>query len=68
MDKVIFKGYIPGVIGRVVELHAEYYQKNWGFGIFFEIKVAFEMSEFFSRFDRNRPTFSISLASGRQIK
>lgn len=57
MDKVIFRGYIPGVIGRIVELHAEYYHKNWGLGRFFETKVAFEMSEFFSRFDNNRDSF-----------
>jgi hypothetical protein len=36
----ICKGYVPGTIGRVVELHGAYYHAHWGFGAFFEAKVA----------------------------
>lgn len=57
MNRLIFKGYIPGVIGRIVELHARYYHQHWGFGLFFEAKVALEMAEFFSRFDEDRDGF-----------
>ena len=57
MSEVIFTGYIPGAIGRIVELHANYYHLNWGFGLFFEAKVAAEMSEFLSRFDETRDGF-----------
>jgi N-acetylglutamate synthase-like GNAT family acetyltransferase len=39
-------GYIPGVVGKVTELHAKYYSTNWGFGHFFETKVATELSKF----------------------
>jgi GNAT superfamily N-acetyltransferase len=52
MSKTIFTGYVPGAIGRIVELHANYYSLNWGFGLFFEARVAKEMSEFLSRFDQ----------------
>jgi GNAT superfamily N-acetyltransferase len=56
-DETILTGYLPGAIGRLVELHAEYYHPNWGFGLFFEAKVATEMAEFFSRFDEARDGF-----------
>lgn len=57
MDEVILKGYLPGAIGRIVELHGTYYHRNWGFGLFFESRVAKDMAEFFSRFDDSRDGF-----------
>jgi len=54
MGETIFTGYLPGAIGRIVELHASYYHLDWGFGVFFEARVAKEMSEFLSRFDETR--------------
>jgi GNAT superfamily N-acetyltransferase len=57
MNKVILMGYIPGAIGRIAELHATYYQRYWGFGLFFEAKVAMELSQFLSRFDQTRDGF-----------
>lgn len=46
--------YKPGIIGRITELHADYYSKNWNFGLYFEAKAATELSEFLNRFDKNR--------------
>ena len=40
MDIYIDKGYIPGCIGRVSELHALYYSRLVGFGLPFEARVA----------------------------
>jgi GNAT superfamily N-acetyltransferase len=57
MGGVILEGYIPRAIGRMVELHATYYSEHWGFGLFFEGKVATELSEFLSRFDESRDGF-----------
>ena len=57
LDEVILKGYRPGVIGRLAELHATYYYENWGFGLFFEAKVATELSEFLSRYEESRDGF-----------
>jgi GNAT superfamily N-acetyltransferase len=57
MNEMIFAGYIPGAMGRIVELHAAYYHRAWGFGLFFEARVAKEMSEFFSRFNEARDGF-----------
>jgi ribosomal protein S18 acetylase RimI-like enzyme len=57
MSEAIFAGYLPGSIGRIVELHATYYHLNWGFGLFFEVRVAKDMAEFLSRFDKTRDGF-----------
>jgi GNAT superfamily N-acetyltransferase len=47
----ICKGYVPGAIGRVVELHGAYYHAHWGFCAFFEAKVAGGLAEFINRYD-----------------
>jgi GNAT superfamily N-acetyltransferase len=53
-DLAIISGYGPGLIGRVTQLHATYYSEHWGFGAFFEAKVASEMAEFVTRYDGTR--------------
>ncbi|MCX8117870.1 MAG: GNAT family N-acetyltransferase [Desulfobacterota bacterium] len=65
MDEVVLTGYVPGAIGRLVELHGTYYHQNWGFGLFFEAKVASEMAEFLSRFDPSRDGFWVLCNKGR---
>jgi len=45
---------IPGAIGRITELHATYYSKNWGFGSLFEAKVSSELSEFICNYNDNQ--------------
>jgi hypothetical protein len=50
----IHKGYVPGAIGRVVELHGTYYHAHWEFGGFFEAKVAGGLAEFMNRYDDQR--------------
>jgi GNAT superfamily N-acetyltransferase len=42
-------GYGPGALGRIVELHADYYARHWGFGPYFEAKVAGDLADFLSR-------------------
>jgi GNAT superfamily N-acetyltransferase len=53
----IAKGYVPGALGRVAELHGIYYHDQWRFGLFFEAKVAVELSEFLKRYDERRDGF-----------
>jgi GNAT superfamily N-acetyltransferase len=69
MDSVpglkIESGYIPGSIGRISELHGTYYYEHWGFGLYFEAKVAIELSEFLRRYDANRDGIWISTVNGR---
>ncbi len=53
----IARGYRPGALGRVAELHGAYYHDHWGFGLFFEAKVAVELAEFLTRYDERRDGF-----------
>ena len=65
MPAAEIKGYIPGAIGRITELHAVYYSREWGFGAFFETKVAREMSEFIDRFDETQDGFWVVCCDDR---
>ena len=53
----IQRGYVPGSIGRIAELHGTYYHENWGFGVFFEAKVASELAEFMGRYNDEQDGF-----------
>jgi len=64
-DIKIAKGYIPGSIGRVAELHGTYYHKNWHFTSFFEAKVATEISEFMGRYNEEKDGFWTASIGGR---
>ena len=64
-DIQIKKGYQPGAIGRISELHGVYYHENWGFGLYFEAKVASELSEFLSRYDEKHDGIWLAEESGR---
>ena len=64
-EMTLVRGYVPGAIGRVVELHGGYYHRHWGFGLFFEAKVATELSAFLTRYDEARDGFWTVLADGR---
>jgi GNAT superfamily N-acetyltransferase len=57
----IHSGYIPGAIGKVVELHATYYAQQWSFGLFFEAKVATNLASFLNRFDEKHDGFWIAV-------
>ena len=51
MDRIvkIEPGYQPKILGRVISMHAEFYSRNYDFGVEFETKVGAEMAEFLSR-------------------
>lgn len=65
VNDVGFSGYHPGAIGRITELHGAYYSTNWGFGLFFEAKVAAELSAFLRGFDPDRDFFQVLLVDGK---
>lgn len=66
-DISITLGYIPGTIGRISELHATYYSKKSGFGLFFESKVAKELSEFLNRYDESSDGIWLAIHSNTII-
>jgi GNAT superfamily N-acetyltransferase len=63
----ILSGYVPGAIGKVVELHATYYAQHRGFGLFFEAKVATGLASFLSRFDERHDGFWIAVHDQRIV-
>jgi GNAT superfamily N-acetyltransferase len=64
MTLTIHKGYLPGSIGRIVELHARYYRELVGFGLPFESRVARELSEFCERYVDERDGLWLALQDG----
>jgi len=67
LNDIEITGYVPGAIGKITELHATYYSKHSGFGLFFEAKVATEMSEFLGRYDKNWDRFWIVTKNGEIV-
>ncbi len=45
----ISEEFAPGALGEIVTLHSRFYAAQWGFGLFFETKVAREIAEFADR-------------------
>lgn len=62
--QVELTGYFPGLIGRVVELHASYYHQHWGLDLSFEIQVARELSQFMEGFVPGRDGFWVARCQG----
>jgi GNAT superfamily N-acetyltransferase len=61
----VARGYLPGAIGRIAELHGTYYANHWGFGLFFEAKVATELSAFVQAYDADRDALWLATVAGR---
>ena len=49
----ISEQFLAGSLGEIVRLHGIHYATNWGFGTFFEAKVARELAEFALRQAKN---------------
>ena len=59
-----FTGYYPGIVGKITEIHAIYYQEHWGFDVSFETQVGSELSEFISNFDDRRDGLWVATKDG----
>lgn len=44
-------GYVPGALGRIIELHETYYSAHWNLDYEFSREVAVELAEFLGRYD-----------------
>jgi GNAT superfamily N-acetyltransferase len=64
MPLSIHHGYLPGAIGRIVELHASYYHRHIDFGLHCESKVARELSEFCGRLEAGRDRLWLAMNDG----
>jgi GNAT superfamily N-acetyltransferase len=48
-QEVELGGFAPGALGAIVQLHGAYYARHWGFGAYFEAKVATDLAAFLTR-------------------
>lgn len=64
---VIHTGYLPGMIGRITEMHANFYSRHSGFGRFFESKVAAGLAEFAGRLDEDSNRIWLAVQNGRIV-
>ncbi|MDZ4165223.1 MAG: GNAT family N-acetyltransferase [Smithellaceae bacterium] len=60
-------GYYPGIIGRIVELHAVYYHRHWGLDASFEIQMASELASFVAGFKEKRDGLWVASTPERLI-
>ncbi|QPC45253.1 MarR family transcriptional regulator [Kaustia mangrovi] len=63
----ISEGYRPGIIGRMLQMHAEYYARTVGFGAAFETGLATDMGAFFSRLENEENGFWVAEIDGRPV-
>lgn len=67
IDEHIHQGYQPGCIGDVASLHARFYSKVSGFGVFFERKVSTELAEFTQTLPSPNKAFWRYVENGRTL-
>lgn len=65
MTLTIHQGYAPGCIGRITELHADYYSRLVGFGLRFEAKVASGLAAFFEQYQAGRDGIWLAVEGNR---
>ncbi|MEM8749972.1 MAG: GNAT family N-acetyltransferase [Pseudomonadota bacterium] len=56
--------FLPGSLGMIAALHGIHYSQHWGFGTFFEAKVASELAEFANRIAYNDLVLIVQDAEG----
>jgi GNAT superfamily N-acetyltransferase len=63
----IVEGYRPGCIGDIASLHARFYATHWGFGAFFEHRVATELATFAAALPAEGKALWLCQAQGRTL-
>ncbi|WP_253426669.1 helix-turn-helix domain-containing GNAT family N-acetyltransferase [Pseudomonas sp. GGS8] len=63
----IARGYRPGIIGRIVRMHADYYVRHSNFGQPFESLVASDMAELMGRLHNPRNEVWVALDGERIV-
>ncbi len=61
----LIRGYVPGALGRVAELHGKYYNEHWDFGFHFESGIARGFAEFLERYDEIRDGIWLATTKGK---
>ncbi|WP_104654503.1 bifunctional helix-turn-helix transcriptional regulator/GNAT family N-acetyltransferase [Ralstonia insidiosa] len=61
----IVQGYVPGCIGDIASLHGRFYAQHWGFGVFFERRVATELATFAAALPDDNKALWLCVENGR---
>ncbi|MEO0546578.1 MAG: GNAT family N-acetyltransferase [Pseudomonadota bacterium] len=61
----IVRRFLPGSLGRIIEMHGAYYARKWELGHEFETTVAAGLSEFATRFQTGSDLVLLGLIDGR---
>ncbi|HBW8413384.1 TPA: MarR family transcriptional regulator [Klebsiella pneumoniae] len=63
----LMTGYQPGMIGRIAQMHGEYYARHHDFGAFFEGKVASGVAEFSTRLSSPANQIWLAIREGKIV-
>ncbi|MBU9553651.1 bifunctional helix-turn-helix transcriptional regulator/GNAT family N-acetyltransferase [Burkholderia multivorans] len=63
----ILEGYQPGCIGDIAGLHSRFYAEHWGFGAFFEKRVATELAAFAATLPAEGRALWLCMDDGRAV-
>jgi len=66
-DFTIQKGYIPGLMGRVGELHAQYYVGGLGWSMAFDLLVLKGLTEFLDGYDSSQDLILSAWVNGEAV-
>lgn len=61
------QGYVPGCIGDIASLHGRFYAQHWGFGVFFERRVAQELADFAQSLPDDNKALWLCVENGRSL-
>lgn len=61
----IVDGYVPGCIGDIASLHGRFCAQHWGFGVFFERRVATELAAFAESLPDSHKVLWLCVENGR---
>jgi DNA-binding MarR family transcriptional regulator/GNAT superfamily N-acetyltransferase len=67
MGVEVVEGYRPGCIGDVASLHGRFYAEHWGFGAFFEKRVATELAAFAEGLPAEGKALWLCVEAGRTL-
>lgn len=60
----LYRGYRPGVLGRIADLHGAYYHPTWGLDRQFETDVAVELADFLAHYRPGRDGLWLATRDG----
>ncbi|MCA3631163.1 MAG: GNAT family N-acetyltransferase [Methylobacterium sp.] len=63
----IVEGWRPGALGFIIGEHGQYYARHWGFGAFFEARVAAGLAEFAGRMVPSTDRFFLAVDDAERI-